>query len=98
MHIEKFTVCGRSYLRLVDLDYLSFHVSCLLFLVDDVYYTKTTSRNMSGADKMSVDIEVNEDGETLLLKAARIVTSLPVENSKIAFPSKPACVFRLRAS
>ena len=30
---------------------------------------------MSGADKMSVDIEVNEDGETLLLKAARIVTS-----------------------
>ena len=29
---------------------------------------------MSGADKMSVDIEVNEDGETLLLKAARIVT------------------------
>ena len=24
---------------------------------------------------MSVDIEVNEDGETLLLKAARIVTS-----------------------
>ena len=53
---------------------------------------------MSGADKMSVDIEVNEDGETLLLKAARIVTSLPVENSKIAFPSKPACVFRLRAS
>ena len=30
---------------------------------------------MSGADTMSVDIEVNEDGETLLLKAARIVTS-----------------------
>ena len=24
--------------------------------------------------------------------------SLPVENSKIAFPPKPACVFRLRAS
>lgn len=30
---------------------------------------------MSGADTMSVDIEANEDGETLLLKAARIVTS-----------------------
>ena len=27
-----------------------------------------------------------------------VVPSLPVENSKIAFPSKPACVFRLRAS
>ena len=24
--------------------------------------------------------------------------SLPLENLKIAFPSKPACVFRLRAS
>ena len=29
---------------------------------------------------MSVDIEVNEDGETLLLKAARIVTSSRVFN------------------
>ena len=35
---------------------------------------------MSGADKMSVDIEVNEDGETLLLKAARIVTSSRVSS------------------
>ena len=28
----------------------------------------------------------------------RILPSLPVGNSKIAFPPKPACVFRLRAS
>ena len=28
----------------------------------------------------------------------RIGPSLPLENLKIAFPSKPACVFRLRAS
>ena len=27
-----------------------------------------------------------------------LVPSLPLENLKIAFPSKPACVFRLRAS
>ena len=38
-----------------------------------------------------------------LEKPARLATcdgfpSLPVENSKIAFTPKPACVFRLRAS
>ena len=27
-----------------------------------------------------------------------LIPSLPVENSKIAFPPKHACVFRLRAS
>ena len=27
-----------------------------------------------------------------------IIPSLPLENLKIAFPPKPACVFRLRAS
>ena len=42
-------------------------------------------------------------GETSKLIASRItssaaVPSLPVENSKIAFSTKPACVFRLRAS
>ena len=37
-------VCAQTAsvaLRLVDLDNLSFHVSCLLFLVDGAYYTKT---------------------------------------------------------
>ena len=40
---------------------------------------------MSGADKMSVDIEVNEDGETLLLKAARIVTSFQLKIRRSRF-------------
>ena len=34
---------------------------------------------LSGADAMSVDVEANEDGEVLLLKAERIVT--PCENA-----------------
>ena len=45
---------------------------------------------MSGADKMSVDIEVNEDGETLLLKAARIVTSSRIFNWQLGFYHNPA--------
>ena len=31
-------------------------------------------------------------------KVLQVLPSLPLENLKIAFPSKPACVFRLRAS
>ena len=32
------------------------------------------------------------------LVGAVLAPSLPLENLKIAFPPKPACVFRLRAS
>ena len=55
-------------------------------------------------------IELANNNGTKYLKLARchrgtnskgkktILPSLPLENLKIAFPSKPACVFRLRAS
>ena len=36
--------------------------------------------------------------EEVLLQGEGSGPSLPLENLKIAFPSKPACVFRLRAS
>ena len=49
--------------------------------------------NWNGNQPMNPDLEAPmfDSGKMLL-------PSLPVENSKIAFPSKPACVFRLRAS
>ena len=39
---------------------------------------------------MSVDIEVNEDGETLLLKAARIVPIFEFSTGKLEFYHIPA--------
>ena len=51
------------------------------------------------AEKARIHVQVIDDAPTKeRVRALRTFPSLPVENSKIAFPPKPACVFRLRAS
>ena len=51
-----------------------------------------------GCKAFAEDTRTVYDESAQFIREGGVAPSLPVENLKIAFPSKPACVFRLRAS